>query len=158
MQVGEVCDNGKYLGCSTCLKIDKGFTLNDEGQYISKCGDGIRTANELCDNKEGPGCRTGCFKDLAYQCTQDSTGFSQCNSKCGDGFVAEDEVCDLLKFDEQGVAVDQIGCDPNCKAPLPGYQCSPGQPIKYPNYAEVLKSSYLQLMAQKNTIQDYNLL
>jgi len=83
------------------------------------CGNGMRTADEACDdgNKTGAdGCSADCLSiEPGYSCQPAGKPCRQI-ARCGDGVVAASEACD------DGNAKDSDGCSARCKIEL-GFQC-----------------------------------
>ena len=90
-------------------------TINDD--LARRCGDGVVTAPEACDdgNTTGvDGCSATCEVEPGFDCTGAP---SACTSTCGDGIVASDEACD------DGGQSDDDGCSTSC-AIESGYTCA----------------------------------
>jgi len=90
-----------------------------------RCGDGVLTRDEACDdgNQVGAdGCAADCLAvEPGYSCSPPGAA---CHvvALCGDGIVASNEPCD------DGALVDGDGCSARCKLE-PGFKCE-GQPSR----------------------------
>jgi len=129
----EYCDCGpsnpfcaEDNGCVNCK------SLVDESMYICKnltfdgitysncrtrCGDGIRTANEQCDDnntRDGDGCSRDCKLEAGWTCDTPLNGVTVCTSICGDKITVKGETC----YEGE----DTLGCI-NCQLEY-GYVCN----------------------------------
>jgi len=97
----------------------------------SYCGDGIKAANEECDDGNvvgGDGCSAMCKIEHGYTCTLNyedekcinGTCTSICFATCGDGIVAQEEECD------DGNSFQGDGCY-NCELESEDWRCR-GEP------------------------------
>lgn len=88
--------------------------------HPSACGDGVRTADEACDdgNKvSGDGCAADCRSvEAGYSCVPAGHACHRV-ARCGDGVVVLPELCD----DGNTIAGD--GCSDTCKIEL-GFKCA----------------------------------
>ena len=93
-QAGEYCDTGIYnggpsQGCSLeCTAIGNRECISDplvpSHCAFTKCGDGLRTATEQCDdhnNADGDGCSSTCQTEDGYSCLGDYNQTSSCSLK-----------------------------------------------------------------------------
>lgn len=126
----EACDDGNTNdndGCSAdCSRVNKGWDCTYKYQEAGnscrqeKCGDGIRTKSEGCDDGKVDGI-SGCTKDCkimkGFLLKQETEQWvkSELVPDCGDGLTVGTEECD-------GGGFTMVGCDTNCKA-KEGYSC-----------------------------------
>ena len=87
--------------------------------HMSKCGDGVRTSDEACDDgntASGDGCAGDCRSvESGYSCAPVGKACHRV-ARCGDGVVVLPELCD----DGNQTAGD--GCSDTCKIEL-GFKC-----------------------------------
>jgi len=118
LDLGEQCDSGIEFnpGCQSCI-VTRGWKCTGEPstcvQMIIRCGDGIWSPSEACDDgsNDGIGCSWNCLGTaLGYYCYGMDQSF--CYLLCGDGYVDQEdnyaETCD----DSNYLAND--GCNASC--------------------------------------------
>jgi fibro-slime domain-containing protein len=122
---GEFCDTGPSVGadgvgCTKTCQIVDGYTCPEWGKpciLVAKCGDGILTAAEACDDNNtasGDGCSGDCQTvETGYECRVPG---KKCTPKCGDSLLFGSEQCD------DGNAVSGDGCSSTCQLE-PGADC-----------------------------------
>ncbi|WP_437996181.1 DUF4215 domain-containing protein [Sorangium sp. So ce185] len=85
-----------------------------------RCGDGVLTSDEACDDsnsQSGDGCTGDCLSvELGWSCPIAGAACTRI-ARCGDGAVVFPELCD----DANTAAGD--GCSPTCKVEV-GYKCA----------------------------------
>jgi len=111
----EACDDGTpggEDGCgANCLFVEEGFICATPGEPCrpySKCGDGVVTFPEQCDDQGSavPGCTDTCKLELGFKCAGSP---SACTATvCGDGATEGTETC------EDGNTIPFDGCDAGC--------------------------------------------
>ena len=110
--LGEECDNGNKVGCTSDCKIDSGFKCTSNLGLPSACGfcgNGIVEPGEECDNHNALGCSQNCKVDVGFACRGLAPSF--CYRKdpvCGNGVSEVGEACD------DGNKVGGDGCGPSC--------------------------------------------
>ena len=74
-------------------KLAPGYYCDDDKKtkVSAKCGDGIVTAGEECDNGNKEGC-VNCKLVAGYYCEDDKK--TKVKARCGDGIVTAGEECD----------------------------------------------------------------
>src|SRR5690606_1547622 len=120
-------------GCSATCQLEKDFTCPVPGQPCTRveyCGDGIKQANEQCDDGDflrndsqiwNDGCSGICMIEAYYDCPTDGLA---CMSTiaCGNSVLEPGEECD------DGNLEPNDGCNDLCVQNL-DYRClQPGQP------------------------------
>ncbi|MEO7034383.1 MAG: DUF4215 domain-containing protein [Polyangiaceae bacterium] len=117
----EQCDDGNIVdgdgcassstGAATKCKVEVGWVCPTAGQpCIPKCGDGIKTGYETCEDgntKSGDGCSSACLAEPGYVCS--TVGALCTKAVCGNGIKEADEGCD----DHNTVFGD--GCSGQCQ-------------------------------------------
>ncbi|HJL00106.1 MAG TPA: EGF domain-containing protein [Polyangiaceae bacterium LLY-WYZ-15_(1-7)] len=115
---GEVCEN--RLGMPAVCRCAPGFVrLEEGGECVRACGDGLRTPGEACDDgntESGDGCSEDCEVEMGWSCWEPEGAGSTCEYTCGDGLVNESEECD----DGEANADAPDACRTNCAAPTCG--------------------------------------
>ena len=123
----EDCDTGasvgaKGSGCTKTCQIVDGYTCPTWGQpciISAKCGDGILTSTETCDDgntQDGDGCSHDCNNvETGYECRVPG---KKCTPKCGDSLKFGTEQCD------DGNSQSGDGCSSTCQIE-PGADCPP---------------------------------
>lgn len=122
---GEQCDLGPAKpddGCSDTCQEEPNYECTATGCRAIKCGDGVRTSTEECDDaqdppKDGDGCSKVCKLERGFRCSA-----SGCAPICGDGIVVTGEGCD------DGDRAGGDGCSAACKVE-PFHSCG-GMPSK----------------------------
>lgn len=117
---GEDCDDGQLPpvdgdGCSSkCIESPGYFCVPGRACVRQICGDGNRTPDEACDDKNtnaGDGCSPTCTVESGYRCS--ALG---CRPVCGDGQLRGAEACD------DGDVDSGDGCSSACTIE-PFYSC-----------------------------------
>ncbi len=135
----EGCDDGNTKagdGCDDSCQIEDGYgceagkngTSSCMPVSTTKCGDGIQTADEECDDGNvvaSDGCSASCKLEAGYSCPQPGDPcVPDTVQLCGNGVLNDGEGCD----DNNNTPGD--GCDASCviefgySCPTPGQQCS----------------------------------
>ena len=134
----ETCDDGNTKakdGCDDNCQIEDGFgcEAGTGGKSVcmpvstTKCGDGIQTANEACDDGNllsTDGCTDTCTVTDGYSCPEPGMPcVLDTVAACGNGVLNEKEQCD------DGNTTTGDGCDAFCatenfyNCPTPGMAC-----------------------------------
>jgi cysteine-rich repeat protein len=85
--------------CGSNFKVTfKGFN-KPKSQCVSKCGDGVRASDEVCDDGKNDGTYGGCMPGCKARAP-----------RCGDGVVQSGEECD------DGNGINDDNCTNGCKS------------------------------------------
>ena len=133
----EGCDDGNTKngdGCDDTCQIEDGYGCEAGKDGVSscmpvsttKCGDGIQTADEQCDDGNvisSDGCSSTCKQEDGYSCPQPGQPCTLDTVQlCGNGVLNDKEQCD------DGNQKGGDGCDGSCVLE-PFYSCpTAGQP------------------------------
>ncbi|WP_437644312.1 DUF4215 domain-containing protein [Sorangium sp. So ce362] len=94
------------------------FGIGDNGATF-RCGDGILTSDEACDDSNlagGDGCPADCLSvEPGWSCPRPGAACTRA-ARCGDGAVVFPELCDDANTEPGD------GCSPTCKVEV-GYKC-----------------------------------
>jgi len=99
-----------------------GGSITNPKTCTEKCGDGIITTSEQCDDSNLvnlDGCSSLCTVETGWTCSN-SPSPSSCFPICGDGNNVQGESCD------DGNVIGTQGCKADCSGPVNGWACTLG--------------------------------
>lgn len=133
------CEGARYqelTGMTSCERCPGGKNTLEPGaaslaQCVDKCGDGMKTDNEGCDDSnlaEGDGCSSQCVAEAGSICKHTHKQASACRLVvCGDGLLDASDDGTRVEDCDDGNTEDGDGCSSAC-AVEPGARCEDTKP------------------------------